>query len=340
MKTIHITTGDINGIGLEISLKALKELGPQKGIQFILWRADDGNKELLRLTNGVFHRINLKETTPQLIKKTEKENILLDRAGPPTPTDWVVKAAKECLKNKDSSALVTGPLSKVQMQKEGFSEKGHTDLLKKITQKEDIFMTFLGEFFNVVLLTGHIPLKEIKWSEKSLNKCIELCFELKEKFIQRKAFPPALSFHRGWAEKSSLLAVLGLNPHSGEEGLLGTEEIPLKKELEKWKSRVEGPLVPDTAFLKNHRQKYFMYLCLYHDQALIPFKMIHERKSFQLSLGLPFVRTSVSHGTAKDIVGQDKADAESMKQALLWAIHSLSARNENNRRGGKGGGGT
>ena len=120
------------------------------------------------------------------------------------------------------------------------------------------------------------------------------------------------------------LAVLGLNPHAGEEGLLGTEEHLIKQDLEKWKNKVEGPLVPDVAFLKKNRQKFFIYICLYHDQGLIPFKMIHERKSFQSSLGLPFIRTSVSHGTAKDIFGKNKAEAESMKQALLWTTHSLS----------------
>ena len=313
MKTVHITTGDPDGIGLEVSLKALNELGPIKNIQFVLWRSVKAKKEMFSLTDTAFNRVSINETNKSVLKNhlEKRENNLLDMICSPAPTQWVMNAAKYCMQNKKKEVLVTGPLSKVQMQKEGFKEKGHTGLLKKISGAEDVFMAFLGEFFNVVLLTGHVPLKKIKWSKQSLSKCIQLCLNL-EKFL------PASSY-----VQNKKLAVVGFNPHAGEEGLLGTEEVSLKKELKKWKNTVEGPLVPDIAFFKKNWELFSIYICLYHDQALIPFKMIHERKSFQLNLGLPFIRTSVSHGTAKDIFGKNKADAQSMKQALLWAIHSI-----------------
>ncbi|MDE0518651.1 MAG: 4-hydroxythreonine-4-phosphate dehydrogenase PdxA, partial [Bdellovibrionales bacterium] len=264
-------------------------------------------RELLNLTDGLFSRINpLKQKN---LEKSKKENILLDIPGPSTPTKWVVTAAKLCLKNKKTQALVTGPLSKTQMQKEHFLEKGHTHLLKKLSKTEHVFMTFLGKHFHVTLLTDHIPLKKINWTKSSLNKCITLCLR-----FQQSPFFKA---------KNKKIALLGLNPHAGEEGLLGKEEIALKKELQKWNHKVEGPLVPDVAFLKKNQKKYFLYICLYHDQALIPFKMAHERNSFQFSLGLPFIRTSVSHGTAKDIFGKNKAHCQSMKKALLWTVRSL-----------------
>jgi len=234
---------------------------------------------------------------------------LVDMALPPTPTQWVAKATQYCLKHKENNALVTGPLSKTQMQKEGFNERGHTDLLKQLSQTEHIFMSFLGSYFNVVLLTGHVPIKGINWNNEKLNKCIELCLKLKNKLPL--------------SQQKKKIGILGFNPHAGEQGLLGDEEFLLKQVIKKWKDKVEGPLAPDVAFFRENWRIFSIYICLYHDQALIPFKMIHERKSLQLSLGLPFIRTSVSHGTAKDLFGKNNADMESMKQALLWTIRFL-----------------
>ena len=312
MNTIHITTGDIDGIGLEVSIKALEKIGPQKNTQFIIWRSSKTNPEVFTQLDTRFNRVSINEKTYfKSSYREKKENTVLDITSFSTPTKWVVKAAKHCLSNHKKSGLVTGPLSKVQMQKEGFKERGHTQLLKKLSSTDHIFMTFLGEFFNVTLLTDHVPLKQVKWNEKKLNKCINLCLQIKH-------------HHLPYPKKDKKLALLALNPHAGEEGLLGTEEVSLKRILEKWKSHIEGPLVPDTAFFKENWKKYFVYICLYHDQALIPFKLIHERKSFQFSLGLPFIRTSVSHGTAKNIFGQNKADEESMKQALLWTTKYFS----------------
>ena len=160
MKTIHISTGDLNGIGLEVSLKALNELGPKKGVRFVLWRSAGANKEILSLFNQNRQMVRRNEKfsledslNPDKINnileksKGKKENILWDIACPPTPTRWVVSAAKICLRNKTEQALVTGPLSKSQIQKEGFSERGHTDLLKKLSNTKYVFMTFWGRIF-------------------------------------------------------------------------------------------------------------------------------------------------------------------------------------------------
>ena len=313
MKSIHITTGDLNGIGLEVSLKALRKIGPKKETCFVLWRAAGAKKEILNLIdkNPLKHvPISEKAFLALSEKAQKKENTLWDIAAPPTPALWVKKASQLCLKDNTHSALVTGPLSKTQMQKEGFKERGHTDLLKKLDRKKYLFMTFIGDVFNITLLTGHLPLKKVCWSREHLHKCIALCLKWRE-----KNFFPLKPFKK--------LGVLGLNPHAGEEGLIGKEDILLKKQLLKWQKKVEGPLVPDTAFLQKNRKKYFMYIGLYHDQGLIPFKILHERKSFQISLGLSFLRSSVSHGTAKDLFGKNKADEESMKRAMLYAVKTL-----------------
>ena len=305
IKQIHITTGDPNGIGLEVALKALKKLKPINNIQFILWRANNIIfKNNLHLPFKIHTIRSLKEL------KYLNSKILVDIASPLKPSEWPAKAARHCLLDKKNRALTTGPLSKIQMQKDGFTEKGHTELLKKLSKAEYVFMAFLGDFFNVVLLTGHIPLKKILLKENTLSACIKHSLA-----FAKNTFPKA--------QYKKPLGILGFNPHAGEEGLLGKEEFLFEKLLSKWKNKIKGPLVPDTAFLKDNWKKFSMYICLYHDQALIPFKMIHERKSFQLSLGLPFIRTSVSHGTAKDIFKKNKANPESMVRALKWAVKQL-----------------
>ncbi|MEK6554999.1 MAG: 4-hydroxythreonine-4-phosphate dehydrogenase PdxA, partial [Bdellovibrionota bacterium] len=121
------------------------------------------------------------------------------------------------------------------------------------------------------------------------------------------------------------LALVGLNPHSGEGGLIGNEEIsvlnPVLKSLNEKGLKIEGPLVPDSAFLKTNWKKYSFFICPYHDQALIPFKMIHgQDMGVHMTLGLPFVRTSVDHGTAKDIFNKNKANPGSMIDAIKWAM--------------------
>ena len=313
MKLIHITTGDPEGIGLEVALKALNELGPVKGVRFVLWRARSAKEDMLRLTGKHFRRLTTLLSSAKEVKNVlagskiaiVRENVLCDMALPETPTRWVAEVAGLCRKNPKTESMVTGPLSKTQMQKEGFKERGHTGLLKKISGMPYVYMCFLGDCFNVALLTGHVPLKKVKWNGQSLNHCVRFCLNLKQ----------SLDI------KGEKVGVLGFNPHAGEGGLLGTEELALQEEIKKWPD-VEGPLVPDTAFFEANWKKYFMYICLYHDQGLIPFKMTHGRKSFQLSLGLPWTRVSVSHGTAKDRAGQNKADPESMKRALLWATRS------------------
>ena len=312
IKYIHITTGDLDGIGLEVTLKALKKIEPFKNIQFILWNGKKQNS-LLNTNNYLTNKFkvipinNFKD-----VNKIEKNpNTLININSSLKPTEWVVQAAKHCFLEKKTAALVTGPLSKIQMKKDGFTEKGHTELLKKLSNTQQVFMIFLGDSFNVALLTGHIPLKEIPLNEKTVDTCLQYC----HRFVQNTSSAK---------EKIKPLGLLGLNPHAGEEGLIGKEEFLFKNLLLKWKGKVEGPLVPDVAFLKTNWKKYSMYVCLYHDQALIPFKMIHERKSLQLSLGLPFIRTSVSHGTAKDIFAQNKADPTSMMYALNWTVKNLT----------------
>lgn len=322
-KTILITSGDPSGIGLEVIGKALNKLGPQKGYQFILFSPTQKtiasyskiskkkfSEELQRTHQFIdekFKRVvveNFEETVS--IKKDS--HTLIEIQSKLNPPQFVEIAAQVCLKNKEHG-LVTAPLSKILIKNVGFKDIGHTDILKRVTKTKNVFMTFLGKHFNVSLLTGHIPISKVSHSIKKseLISLIQLLTCLNKITSNKKP-----------------IALLGLNPHGGEDGLIGTEEsdqlIPLLKKL-KITYPVVGPLVPDAAFFKENWTKYSIFLSLYHDQGLIPFKLVHGQNSgAQLSLGLPFVRTSVDHGTAEDIFGKNKANPNSMIDAIKWCM--------------------
>jgi 4-hydroxythreonine-4-phosphate dehydrogenase len=170
-------------------------------------------------------------------------------------------------------------------------------------------MGFIGKKFNVVLTTAHIPIVKVSQSLKAMD----ILAGIHAAESLRQQLPKPL--------QKKPIGILGLNPHAGEEGLIGKEELLyLNKAIQtalKEKIPTIGPLVPDAAFLEKNWKKYSVYLAMYHDQGLIPFKIIHGQKSgAHISLGLPFVRTSVDHGTAKDIFGKNEAIANSMIEAI------------------------
>ena len=315
MIQIHLTTGDEDGIGLEVTVKALIEIQPKKNIQFILWR---NRKEpnflqpnLVRLKE-LFHTQNFNNYPEQ---KISQEFQLIDIQSKDTATQWVRQASLLCLQNPESMALVTAPLSKTQMQKDGFPFVGHTDFLKHLSGIKNLYMCFLGEKFNVVLVTDHQPLKDIRISSSDLNDVIKHTLSFR-KYVDKKYNKP--------------IGLLGINPHAGEKGLLGKEEQDIfPSVVQKWSGQVEGPLVPDVAFSPCFWDQYSFYLCMYHDQGLIPFKMIHQRTGVHTTLALPFVRTSVDHGTAKDIFGNGQADFLSMKKAIETAVDLVLMKKSN-----------
>jgi 4-hydroxythreonine-4-phosphate dehydrogenase len=227
------------------------------------------------------------------------------------PALWVEEAALAC-RNKKFSGLITGPLSKTSIAAAGLKDIGHTEILSRVCAVRDLFMGFMGKKFCVVLVTGHEPLASAatSFSADKLTKALHAARRLRSLLPVTKSQRP--------------LAIVGLNPHAGEHGLLGHEESWMKTLIESLSSEIgeiAGPLVPDAAFLPQNWQSYSVYLCPYHDQGLIPFKMVHGfRGGVHLTLGLPFVRTSVDHGTAKDLYGKNKAESGSMKDAIQTAM--------------------
>src|SRR5690606_11481796 len=178
------------------------------------------------------------------------------------------------------------------------------------THSEFLFQTYLGSYFNLLLVTDHIPLSEVPQSvvtSKRLPSALRMALDLHKKFKMKKK-----------------IAVLGLNPHAGEDGLIGHEDEFVGRQIDhldpnrKW---FVGPIPADSAFTDANFKKFGLYVALYHDQGLIPFKALHGfKEGVHLTSGIPFVRTSVDHGTAKSIFGKGMAEPGSMIHALKTAM--------------------
>jgi 4-hydroxythreonine-4-phosphate dehydrogenase len=309
---IAITTGDADGIGTEVTAKALAKLKPLPGVQFYLWRSPVCPTKHLSLIDRAFKRLTV-NTWPEALKAApDSHKQLVDISSNLPPPVWVETSA-QASHFGHIDAMVTAPLSKTAIASAGFKDMGHTGILKRVSRSKELFMGFIGDKFNVVLATGHVPIEEVHshLTPARLERALRAADQLRQVLDKKSAAKP--------------IALVGLNPHAGEEGLIGsTEEKVHRAVMEAVREKgmkVEGPLVPDAAFFKENWSRYSVYLANYHDQGLIPFKMIHGQESgIHVTLGLPFVRTSVDHGTAKDIFGKNKADASSMTLAIEWAV--------------------
>ncbi len=306
---ILITTGDTDGIGLEVTVKGLLQAQISLNNAYIVFISPE------QQTNDECSLIASKFNIDYIfqIDQVKKGGIyfLISNEG---PAHWVQTAALWC-HHKMAQALVTGPLSKTQIALEGLSDIGHTDILKRVTLTKHVWMYFIGEYFHVLLLTGHIPISEVQ-SQLTLP-------------MAQEALKSLSAFLKKNFTNFDVFGLVGLNPHAGDQGVISLWDQEFSMDFILWANselglNVLGPLVPDVAFQKQNWAKHPIYLAAYHDQGLIPFKLVHSYSGVHMSLGLPFIRTSVDHGTAKDIFGQDKADPTSMKQALELATQLLN----------------
>jgi 4-hydroxythreonine-4-phosphate dehydrogenase len=215
------------------------------------------------------------------------------------------------------AAIATAPINKLAFSKAGLPWKGHTDLLGHLTRSPRVAMMFWSEPLKVVLATIHVPLAAVPvtLTRDVMAETIDLTArELPRFMAPRKS---------GDGPVRPRLAVAGLNPHAGEEGLLGAEErTVIRPAVEAARSRgidVVGPLPADTVFLRAKKGEFDVVIACYHDQGLIPVKLLAFGESVNVTLGLPIIRTSVDHGTAFDIAGKDVADPTSMIAATLLA---------------------
>lgn len=319
-KILLITTGDADGIGLEVTAKALMALpkGFFKKTTLCVFVSPFHQKKYItflkkhfavRLINSSSKDFSLDSLGGARVSSKPFINLVL---ASDSPADWIYYLSKVCVRNATSVALVTGPLSKTLIKDSGYSAIGHTEIMAQATGVSSLFMGFVGKYFNVVLLTGHIPLSNVTVALKKLNWTHGL------KIID--------DFRSRLPNGTRPMALVGVNPHAGEKGMISTgEEDFLSGKIANSVGKIVGPLVPDAAFLRQNWQKYSLYLACYHDQGLIPFKTIHGQDSgVHVTIGLPFTRTSVDHGTAKEIYGKDVANSNSMKEALVLANRLLT----------------
>jgi len=218
-----------------------------------------------------------------------------------------------------ASAVVTGPVSKEQLYSIGFAHPGQTEFVAERcgVGRGNVAMMLAGPTLRTVPVTTHVPLSEV-------------VHHLSAALIEARGRTALRGLQRNFGIADPTLAVSGLNPHSGEGGSLGREEIELIEpaiaalRAEGW--RVTGPLPADTMFHSAARARYDAALCMYHDQALIPLKALHFEEGVNVTLGLPIIRTAPDHGTAFDIAGQDSADPRPMAAAIRMAAFCASHR--------------
>lgn len=316
-KKLIITLGDPHGIGPEIVIKSLNTLKLSKE-QIILV----ANKDILH-----FYR-----DKKQLGLKIDYEVINIDydmlnfQVGLESKYSGAfsflcLKKACELAQNIANSVIVTAPVSKNALNMAGFEYSGQTEILERflqVNEKEKAEMLFAAEDLNVFLLTRHIPLVNVS---KFLT--VDLIVE--------KIMTLNTIFKNIFNISSPKFALCGINPHAGENGLLGDEEnkllTPALKKLKEYNIVIDGPFVADALFAKVARdfykgqtQTYDCYITPYHDQGLIPVKMLAPDKAVNVTIGLPVLRTSPAHGTAFDIAGQNIAKIDSMCAAINFAF--------------------
>ena len=206
------------------------------------------------------------------------------------------------------------PLNKAMLQQAGFDFPGHTEFLAQSAglEPDEVCMHLCGDVLRVSLVTTHPPLRQVP--ELITREKVVRCLKLTAAFV-RQAF--------GRAEAAKPIAVCGLNPHAGEQGRIGREEIeiltPAMEEAARSGVSAVGPLPADTLFFRAARGEFSAVLAMYHDQGLGPLKLLHFTRSVNVTLGLPFVRTSVDHGTAYELVGKGEADTGSFREAVRLA---------------------
>lgn len=326
---IGITCGDLNGIGLELIIKTFSDtriseictpviFASNKAVNF--YRKSIPEINFNYQSTRDFNRINPKQVN--LFSCWEEEVVITPGQLNETGGKYAVlslQTAVAALKQKQIDGLVTAPIHKKNIQTPEFSFTGHTPYLKNIFGVNDVAMMLCAENFRVALLTEHIPVAEI---QKNISK----------EAIVSKINIIHQSLRKDFGIDKPRIAVLGLNPHAGDEGLVGTEEEniikPAIREVKNNNILAVGPYSADAFFARRSFEKFDAVLAMYHDQGLIPFKALAIGEGVNYTAGLPVVRTSPDHGVAFDIAGKNKADTSSFLTAIFECVEILRRRKE------------
>lgn len=328
---IGITLGDYNGVGPEVILKALHGNHFNRLCTPVVYgsmRVLNRYKNLLDMKDWqLFGAQGLANLNPKATNVIGCWNDQQTEIEPGKVTPDAGKAALACLqkavadlKEGKIQAIVTAPINKSNIQGEEFQFPGHTEYFTQSFDATDSLMFLVSEQVKVGVVTGHVPLGRVR-SNVTTER------------IKQKLTLMMESLRRDFGIKKPRIAVLGLNPHAGEGGLLGTEEndviSPAIQEFKNKGHLVFGPFPADGFFGAMQHRKFDAVLAMYHDQGLMPFKMLAFADGVNFTAGLPIVRTSPDHGTAYDIAGKNQADENSLKQAIFTAIDILKNRKEN-----------
>ncbi|MES2004616.1 MAG: 4-hydroxythreonine-4-phosphate dehydrogenase PdxA [Bacteroidota bacterium] len=324
---IGFTCGDLNGIGIELIIKSLSDsrildfctpvvFASNKSINFYRKGLADFNinyantRELNRLNTKQVNVVNCWEEevaiTPGQLTDIGGKYALIS-----------LQQATQALKDGHLHGLVTAPIHKKNIQSEEFNYSGHTPYFKAFFGVQDVVMLMTAENMRVGLVTEHVPVSEIAQHITRENILGKL------KIIHN-------SLQKDFGIDKPRIAVLGLNPHAGDEGLIGNEEETIIKPAikdAKHNMMVFGPYSSDAFFARGQFERFDAVLAMYHDQGLIPFKSLAVGEGINYTAGLPVVRTSPDHGTAFDIAGKGKADTASFLEAIFECIEIINKRN-------------
>ncbi|MFT4202869.1 MAG: 4-hydroxythreonine-4-phosphate dehydrogenase PdxA [Chitinophagaceae bacterium] len=327
---IGLTCGDLNGIGLEVVIKALSEnhiLNICTPVVFSHNKCINFYKKTLRDSNFNFNivkdinRLNPKQVN--IFNCWEEDIVITPGEESSTAGQYALKSLETAVAEAKSGmidGIVTAPINKNTIHSEAFPYTGHTPYLRDMFGAQDVAMLMCAENMRVAVVTEHIPVQEVAnelSSKKIFSKLKIIHKSLKEDFNINKP----------------KIAVLGLNPHAGDHGLIGKEEEniikPAIKDAKQYNMLAFGPYPADGFFAHAQYAQFDAVLAMYHDQGLIPFKSLAAGEGVNYTAGLPIVRTSPDHGTAFDIAGKGIADSQSTLEAIFLAVDIIRNRKQN-----------
>jgi 4-hydroxythreonine-4-phosphate dehydrogenase len=324
---IGITLGDLNGIGPEVVIKALADhrlLSLMTPIIYGSTKVLSFYRKLMNLEEFNYSSVKVKgQFFPKAINVVNCWEDMVE-INPGQPSRQTAKAALICLKRAVEEikeglidGFVTGPIDKNTIHGDEFPFQGHTEYLTQEFNAGESLMLMVANDLRVGLVTEHIPVKEI--SSFITRERVELKIRLME-----------LTLKKDFMISKPKIAVLGLNPHAGDEGLLGTEEIevirPVIQDLKSKGKLIFGPFPADGFFASGQHSKYDGIVAMYHDQGLVAFKTLSFESGINYTAGLPYVRTSPDHGTAYGLAGKNLASEASMRQAMYVACDIIKNR--------------
>ncbi|WP_079703318.1 4-hydroxythreonine-4-phosphate dehydrogenase PdxA [Daejeonella lutea] len=326
---IGISIGDVNGIGLEVIIKTLMDnrvLDYCTPIVYGHTKVASFHRKTMAINEFNFNVISnasMAQNKRANMINCWEEDVKIE-LGLTTETGGKyafisLEKALDDLIAGNTDAIVTAPINKHNIQSENFQFAGHTEYIQAKTNSPDSLMFLVSEDIRVGVVTGHIPVQEIPEKitvEKIVSKLALMNESLKKDF---------------WIQKPKI-AVLGLNPHAGDNGLIGKEEleiiIPAITEANAKGVFAFGPYAADGFFAAHTYSQFDAVLAMYHDQGLIPFKQVAFHNGVNFTAGLPVVRTSPDHGTGYDIAGKNQASESSFREALFTAINIVERRRE------------